>query len=209
MKKPLQVEHPITEWITGLDLVREQILVARGAPLSFDKVERRGHAIECRLYAEDPARGFLPATGTVRYLAEPSGAGVRWDGGVARGSVVGIDYDPLLAKISTFGATREEARARMLTALRETVLLGVVTNRDHLRAVIAHPAFAAGATHTGFLDEHLSDWRAGGGDGRDLAALAAALALRAPRPAPSGVANAESAPSLWGTLGPWRVGAPA
>jgi acetyl/propionyl-CoA carboxylase alpha subunit len=154
MNTRLQVEHPVTEAVTGLDLVREQILVAGGAPLGFAAVETRGHAIECRLYSEDPAHGFLPATGTIHVLAEPSGAWVRFDSGVAVGSRVGVDYDPLLAKLSVYGATREEARTRMLAALRETVLLGVVTNRDYLAAVLAHPAFAAGSTYTEFLAEH-------------------------------------------------------
>jgi acetyl/propionyl-CoA carboxylase alpha subunit len=206
MNTRLQVEHPITEWTTGLDLVHEQISVARGAPLSFAAVAPQGHAIECRLYAEDPAHQFLPATGTVRVLVTPSGPGVRFDGGIACGTVIGIDYDPLLAKISTWGKTREEARTRMLTALDETVILGVVTNRDYLRAVLAHPAFADGATHTEFLGEHLPAWQPSSGPHRDVAALAAALAFTgAPDPDGAAVAGARS-PAPWETLGAWRPG---
>jgi acetyl/propionyl-CoA carboxylase alpha subunit len=208
MNTRLQVEHPVTEWTTGLDLVREQILVARGAPLSFETVTPRGHALECRLYSEDPAHQFLPAAGTVRVLVEPAGPGVRFDGGIAAGSVVGVEYDPLLAKISTWGATREEARERMLAALRETVVLGVVTNRDYLRAVLAHPAFVAGATHTQFLAEHLRDWRPQPGPQRDVAAVLAAVALAAPSAAANGGAPTATAPTLWESLGPWRAGAP-
>jgi acetyl-CoA carboxylase biotin carboxylase subunit len=204
MNTRLQVEHAVTEWTTGLDLVREQILVARGEPLSFAAITPRGHALECRLYSEDPARQFLPATGTVHVLTEPAGPGVRFDGGIARGSVVGVEYDPLLAKISTWGATREEARTRMLAALRETVLLGVVTNRDYLRAVLAHPAFVAGATHTEFLAEHFADWRSRSAPERDLAALVAALALTSP--SGDGAAAPGAAPSPFATLGPWRAG---
>ena len=210
MNTRLQVEHPVTEWTTGVDLVREQILVARGAPLSFATVTPRGHALECRLYAEDPARQFLPATGTVHVLVEPAGAGVRFDGGIARGSVVGVEYDPMLAKISTWGATREEARTRMLAALRETVLLGVVTNRDYLRAVLAHPAFVAGATHTEFLAAHFADWRPGPGAERARVAIAAALALTS-----RAVGDSESdgarraAASPFATLGGWRSGGTA
>jgi acetyl-CoA carboxylase biotin carboxylase subunit len=206
MNTRLQVEHPITEWITGLDLVRAQILVARGEPLGFDAVPTRGHAIECRLYSEDPAHGFLPATGTVHAFAEPSGAWVRFDSGIAVGSKVGVEYDPLLAKISTFGASREEARTRMLAALRETVLLGVVTNRDYLMDVLAHPAFAAGATHTEFLAEHFPSWSPRAGRHRDVAAVLAALALSGPRRAADDAASAAVAPGPWETLGPWRIG---
>ncbi len=207
MNTRLQVEHPITEWITGLDLVREQILVARGEPLSFESATPRGHALECRLYSEDPARNFLPATGTIRALTAPAGPGIRFDSGIAPGSVIGVDYDPMLAKISTWGATREEARRRMLAALRETIVLGVVTNRDYLREILAHPAFIAGATHTEFLTEHLPGWRPATRDGRDLAAVAAALALAAPPPATAdGDPRQTTTPSPFVTLGGWRTG---
>ncbi len=205
MNTRLQVEHPVTEWTTGIDLVREQILVARGEPLSFATVAPRGHALECRLYAEDPARQFLPATGTVHALVEPAGAGVRFDGGIARGSVVGVEYDPMLAKISTWGATREEARTRMLAALRETVLLGIVTNRDYLRAVLAHPAFVAGATHTEFLAEHFPDWRPQHPTPeRHRVAIAAALALTTR--AVGDAADRPAAATPFTTLGAWRGG---
>ena len=207
MNTRLQVEHPITEWVTGIDLVREQLLVAGGAPLACAGAVARGHAIECRLYSEDPARQFFPATGTVRLLEEPAGPWVRFDSGIAAGSVVGVDYDPLLAKISTWGATRAEACARMRAALDATVVLGVVTNRDFLRAVVAHPAFAAGDTHTEFVEEHLATWRAPAGPDRPAAALVAALASRrAPRPGP-GEAARPAEP--WQTLGPWRPGGTA
>jgi acetyl-CoA carboxylase biotin carboxylase subunit len=206
MNTRLQVEHPITEWITGLDLVRAQILVARGEPLGFDAVPTRGHAIECRLYSEDPAHGFLPATGTVHALGEPSGAWVRFDSGIAVGSKVGVEYDPLLAKISTFGATREEARTRMLAALRETVLLGVVTNRDYLLDVLAHPAFAAGATHTEFLAEHFPKWTPPSGRHADVAAVLAALALSGPASRAANVDGSATEPTPWETLGGWRIG---
>jgi acetyl-CoA carboxylase biotin carboxylase subunit len=205
MNTRLQVEHPVTEWVTGLDLVREQILVARGEPLSFDTITLRGHALECRLYSEDPERNFLPATGTVHTLTDPAGPYVRFDSGIARGSVVGIEYDPLLAKISTWGATREDARARMLEALRETVLLGVVTNRDYLRAVLAQTAFVAGDTHTEFLAEHLAGWRPARGRERDLAAIAAALALTGAS-APGATEMHGPAPTPFATLGSWRAG---
>ncbi len=207
MNTRLQVEHPITEWVTGMDLVREQIRIAEGRPLSCAEITPRGHAMECRLYSEDPARQFLPATGTVRQLAEPTGPWIRFDSGIARGSRVGVEYDPMLAKISAWGATREEARTRLLAALRETVVLGVTTNRDYLLEVLAHPAFVAGATHTEFLAMHLPEWRRPRGRRRDLAALAAAVALSAPRTtrAAEGAPPAPP-PELWQALGPWRTG---
>jgi acetyl-CoA carboxylase biotin carboxylase subunit len=217
MNTRLQVEHPITEWTTGLDLVREQIEVARGAPLSCGGVRPRGHAIECRLYSEDPLRQFLPATGVIAALTEPAGPGVRFDAGIAPGTVVGLEYDPLLAKVSTWGATREEARARMIGALRETVLLGVTSNRDFLLAVLAHPAFIAGDTHTDFIPEHLTGWRPAPGRHRELAAVVAALALGAPpaaghagsHAAGARTTNGTGAASVWQTLGAWRPGASA
>ena len=207
MNTRLQVEHPVTEWITGLDLVREQILVARGERLSFQDLTPRGHAIECRLYSEDPAHGFLPATGTVHVLGEPSGAWVRFDSGITAGSRIGVEYDPLLAKLSTFGATRDEARTRMLAALRETVLLGVTTNRDYLAAVLAHPAFASGATHTEFLAEHFAGWTPPAGRHADVAAALAALALAGPAARRDDGASAAALPTPWESLGPWRPGA--
>jgi acetyl-CoA carboxylase biotin carboxylase subunit len=211
MNTRLQVEHPVTEWVTGLDLVREQIRVARGEPLSFGEVTPRGHAIECRLYSEDPARQFFPATGTVRVLDEPSGPWVRFDGGITVGTVVGVDYDPLLAKLSTWGATREEARLRMRAALDATVLLGVVTNRDFLRAAVAHPAFAAGDTHTEFIQQYLGDWHAPAGTHRRAAALAAVLARNTASRAlaAAGGDGRPAAPSVWESLGPWRPGGAA
>jgi 3-methylcrotonyl-CoA carboxylase alpha subunit len=157
MNTRLQVEHPVTEAITGLDLVRLQIEIAAGQPLPFDQeaVGARGHALECRLYAEDPTRDDLPSAGRILHLAAPEGPGVRFDGGVATGSDVPVHYDPLLAKLVTWGASREESIQRMRDVLRQTVVLGVATNLPRLRAIVSHPAFARGELHTGFIDEHV------------------------------------------------------
>ena len=153
----LQVEHPVTEAITGLDLVRLQIEIAGGARLPFgqDDLGIDGHAIEARLYAEDPANDFLPATGTVALWERPDLPGVRWDAGVEAGTVVGVHYDPLLAKVIAHGATRGAARARLVEALRRLGVAGVRTNREFLIAALEHPRFVEGATDTGFVERFL------------------------------------------------------
>ncbi len=153
----LQVEHPVTEAVTGLDLVRWQIQLARGEPLPLaqEEIELCGHAIEARLYAEDPANDFLPATGRIALWEPPELAGVRVDSGVAAGSEVGIHYDPLLAKVIAAGESRSEATQRLVGALRGLGVGGVTTNRDFLIAVLEHPAFAAGELDTHFVERHL------------------------------------------------------
>jgi acetyl-CoA carboxylase biotin carboxylase subunit len=152
----LQVEHAVTEMITGRDLVRAQILVASGEPLPFSQedVERSGHAIECRVYAEDASAGFLPSTGTIAYYEPPSGPNVRVDSGVEAGGEVTVFYDPMLAKLIVWDRDRARATAKMADALGRFAVLGVTTNIEFLRDVIDHPAFRAGDIHTHFLDEH-------------------------------------------------------
>ena len=156
MNTRLQVEHPVTEMVTGLDLVAWQIRIAAGEPLSFsqDTIGLRGHAIEARLYAEDPSAGFLPQSGRVLAWRPPAGEGVRTDHGLAAGQDIGSHYDPLIAKIAAFGETREVARRRLIAALEDTVLLGPPSNRSFLVAALEHEAFAAGRATTGFIDRH-------------------------------------------------------
>jgi len=153
----LQVEHPVTEAITGLDLVELQLRVADGEalPAGLDALTIDGHAIEARLYAEDPSNDFLPATGRLALWEPPAVTGVRWDSGVESGSEVGVHYDPLLAKVIAHGRTRDEAAARLAAALRGLAVGGVVTNRDFLVAVLDHAAFRAGTIDTHFIDRHL------------------------------------------------------
>jgi acetyl/propionyl-CoA carboxylase alpha subunit len=155
MNTRLQVEHPVTEEITGLDLVRWQLLVAQGEPLPLaqDEIEPHGHAIEVRLYAEDPANGYLPNTGLLERF-DLADERLRVDTGVREGDEVTAFYDPMLAKVIAHGATRDEAAARLAAGLRAAQVHGVVTNRDSLVAVLEHPDFLAGATTTSFLDEH-------------------------------------------------------
>ena len=152
----LQVEHPVTEMVTGLDLVKEQIRVAAGLPLSFrqEDVSLRGNAIECRIIAEDPARNFMPAPGTIRDVQVPSGPGIRYDGGTYAGYTVPIHYDPLLSKLIAWGSTRREAIDRMARALDEYRIDGIETSITFHRKVMKHPAFLAGELSTAFLSEH-------------------------------------------------------
>ena len=206
MNTRVQVEHPITEWVTGIDIVAAQLRVAAGAPLGFGQadVRARGHAIEARLYAEDPAAGFFPSAGPILALREPTGPGVRVDSGIAAGGVVPVEYDPLLGKISAWGEGRAMAIARLSAALRDTAVLGPTTNLAFLQDVLAHPAFRRAETHTGFLAEHFATWQPGGDEA--VAALAAALALARPA-TPTGEARGRAAaPTPWETLGAWRLG---
>jgi acetyl/propionyl-CoA carboxylase alpha subunit len=176
----LQVEHPVTECLTGLDLVEEQIRVAQGEPLrtSQEAVRFDGAAVEIRLYAEDPSAGFLPQSGKVVDWDLPPVEGLRVDSGVEAGSEVGIHYDPMLAKIITSGETRDLALQRMRYALRSLSVQGLTTNREFLLRVLDHPAFIAGEIDTHFIDRHLSDGLVDGPAETDArrAAIVAALA---------------------------------
>jgi acetyl-CoA carboxylase biotin carboxylase subunit len=159
MNTRLQVEHPVTEAVTGVDLVRAQLHVAAGGALPWRQADlvQRGHAVECRVYAEDPAAGFLPQAGPLLVYHEPAGPGVRVDSGVEQGADVPVQYDPMLAKLITSGEHRAAAIARASAALRRFAVLGVRTNIPFLIRVLEHPAFAAGDIHTGFIDAHLDE----------------------------------------------------
>jgi geranyl-CoA carboxylase alpha subunit len=176
MNTRLQVEHPVTELVTGLDLVAWQIKVAEGEslPLTQAEITFSGHAIEARLYAENPANDFLPVTGQVALWQPPAGEGVRVDHGLQTGDEVSIYYDPLLAKVIVYGADRKTAVRRLRRALNQTGLLGLITNLPFLRQVVGYPAFLAGELHTGFLADHFPDWQPPVGD-KMLPLLAAAL----------------------------------
>ena len=152
----LQVEHPITEWVCGLDLVHWQLAIAQGEPLSLQQSEltQEGHAIECRLYAEDPQQNFQPATGSVLLWKKPESDYLRVDSGIQTGSIVGIDYDPMLAKIIAYGNTRRQALQRMRKALSDTVLLGVACNLEYLQQIFAQTDFLQGNFDTCFVATH-------------------------------------------------------
>ena len=159
MNTRLQVEHPVTEAVLGIDLVLEQLRIAAGCGLSFSQSELRptGHAIECRICAEQPEREFRPATGRIGILRLPEGERVRFDGGIREGQPVTAAFDSMLGKLIAWGPTRAEAAATLERALRETVVLGVPTNVDYLARIMRHPEFLAGRLHTGFLAGHASD----------------------------------------------------
>ncbi|MDH5294593.1 MAG: ATP-grasp domain-containing protein, partial [Acidimicrobiia bacterium] len=156
MNTRLQVEHPVTELITGLDLVRLQLLVAQGAPLPSEALSPTitGHAIEVRLYAEDAANSFLPVTGTIHRFRFPEMTGLRVDSGVEDGSEISVHYDPMLAKVIVWAPTRVEAAATLASALSRAEIQGSITNRNLLANVLRHPEFVAGATDTHFLERH-------------------------------------------------------
>lgn len=178
MNTRIQVEHPITEMITGLDIVEQQIRVAEGAHLGFaqQEVQLNGHAIECRLCAEDAARDFMPATGPLAMFRAPDMEGFRLDSGVQEGDVIGASFDSMLAKLIVHGATRDEAIARMRNALQDTVVLGVTTNAGYLERVLAHSHFVSGETTTHFLEKFKGDLQAPVPSADEMAvAVAAAL----------------------------------
>ncbi len=178
MNTRLQVEHPITEEVTGIDLVKAQIRIAAGEPLPWrqEQLGQRGHAIEARIYAEDPAHNFLPSIGKVLRAVEPAGPGVRVDAGVTTGDEVSIYYDPMIAKLICRGENRIDAVRRLDWALSHYTILGITTNIPFLRAVVQHPAFVAGDLSTDFIERHLAGWSPAAAPVPDEALIAAALA---------------------------------
>jgi propionyl-CoA carboxylase alpha chain/3-methylcrotonyl-CoA carboxylase alpha subunit/acetyl-CoA/propionyl-CoA carboxylase biotin carboxyl carrier protein len=182
MNTRLQVEHPVTEMVTGLDLVELQVRVAQGEALPFnqDQIQAKGHAIELRLYAEDPENDFLPATGPLLAYRMPTGEAVRVENGFAEGMTVSSAFDPMLAKLIVHGRDRDQAIERGLKALKDTLVLGVTTNADYLARILSHPAYIAGQLHTGFIPQHTEDLRSPtlSEEERNLLLAAAALSNR-------------------------------
>ena len=198
MNTRLQVEHPVTELVTGIDIVEWQLRIATGQPLDLTQsdIVTTGHAIEARLYAENPSRGFLPATGTAIVVVEPSGDGIRVDSALVEGLAIGSQYDPMLGKIIAWGADRDQALARLDAALAETTVLGVHTNLEFLRALLADPGVKAGRLDTGLIERMLDGIRFRGVD--NVALVAAAVHLHAERWKPG---------SPWQQPSGWRIGA--
>lgn len=209
----LQVEHPITELVVGVDLVRQQILIASGAKLSLrqEELRQRGHAIECRIYAEDPKTNFLPSSGRIALLREPKGPGVRFDSGIFEGWEVPVHYDPILAKLIVWAEDREAARRRMAAALEGCIILGIHTTAGFLKDVVNHPEFRAGRTTTSFIGKYFPSWGAGEEEEerRRLALAAAAFdALTCPAGPPGALTRGtkKERATPWTTLGRWRAG---
>jgi acetyl/propionyl-CoA carboxylase alpha subunit len=214
MNTRIQVEHPITEFTTGVDLVKRQIRIARGDPLDIQQKDliQRGHAIECRIYAEDAAHGFIPSSGKIRFLKEPFGPGIRNDSGIFNGYEVTTYYDPILAKLVSWDETRDGARRKMITALENYVILGIKTPTLFLRDLLAHPAFIEGKTNTDFIERHMSgwseeQWMPEDGDPPDEVLAAAALIQTLKKPvSDSPTKGRMGVPTPWHTLGPWQIG---
>ncbi|MFE5243353.1 MULTISPECIES: ATP-binding protein [unclassified Streptomyces] len=198
MNTRLQVEHPVTELVTGLDLVEWQLRVASGdrLPCAQAGIALTGHAVEARVCAEDPARGFLPSGGTVLALHEPQGGGVRTDSGLSEGVPVGSTYDPMLSKVIAYGPDRATALRRLRAALADTVVLGVPTNAGFLRRLLAHPAVAAGELDTGLVERE-ADGLVPDGVPEEVYAAAALLRQPPPRPSAAGWVDPFSVPSGW------------
>jgi acetyl/propionyl-CoA carboxylase alpha subunit len=203
MNTRLQVEHPVTEQVVDVDIVRAQIEVASGSALPWKQkdLQQRGHAIEVRVYAEDPDDRFLPQSGTIALYKEPGGPGVRVDAGVTDGSEISVRFDPMLAKLICYAESRDAAIDRMDRALREYVILGTTTNLGFLRRVIAHPAFRDGKVSTRFLGDHADSLRVEVPE--VIPAIAAALAT-SPK-TPSSTDNRQ-ATTIWDSTGNWGRG---
>ena len=203
----LQVEHPITEVTTGLDLVRCQLEIAAGQALTFrqEEIQPRGWAIECRIYAEDPEAQFLPSPGKILTLREPSGPGIRLDSGIRAGFEVPMEYDPILSKLIVYAENREAARQRMIRALENCVILGISTTIPFLLEVFKSAEFREGRTRTDFIDRHFEGWKPDRGKA-DLARIAFAAHDRCRVRTPTGEkASAPDRLSPWQTLGEWRL----
>ena len=208
MNTRLQVEHPVTEAVAGVDLVQAQFIVAAGQPLPWtqDALVQRGHAVECRVYAEDPRADFLPQAGPLLVYREPSGPGIRVDSGVVEGDVVGVNYDPMLAKLIACAPSRDAALARARAALRAFPILGIRSNLPFLLRLLEHPDVARGAVHTGFIEQHSTSLMADTPVPVEAIA-AAALAGASTRTAAAPVTGDPSAVSAeadpWVTLRGW------
>ncbi|MGH1366232.1 MAG: acetyl-CoA carboxylase biotin carboxylase subunit [Calditrichia bacterium] len=203
----IQVEHPVTEMVTGIDLVKQQIRVARGEKLAFKQsdITQRGHSIECRIYAENAETNFLPSIGKLQLVKEPAGPGIRVDSGVRTGMDVTHFYDPILSKLIVWDETREAAISRLTLALSDYVILGVETPLAFLKELINHPAFVSGDLHTGFLPEHFADWKNEPAEPEKVLALLAAAAFASKGKTAVRAEGDREDPTPWQSLGDWQM----
>ncbi len=211
MNTRIQVEHPITELTTGVDLVCEQLKIAAGEKLSFsqDQLSQRGHAIECRIYAEDPENDFLPSPGKIVAMREPTGPGVRVDSGIYEGFDVPVHYDPILSKLIVYGENRDMSIRKMKLALSDYKILGIGTTLSFLYELISHPEFLAGNTHTKFIDEHFDGWQKKNDKYSTVALLATAIEefeRKMVRSYSLGSGASNIKPTPWQIVGHWRIG---
>ncbi|MCK5038904.1 MAG: acetyl-CoA carboxylase biotin carboxylase subunit, partial [Thermoplasmata archaeon] len=209
MNTRLQVEHAITEMTTGIDIVKWQLRIASGEPLTLeqDDIHQRGHAIECRIYAEDPEQGFMPSTGKLKAVDIPQGINIRHDTGVKEGAEITPHYDPMLAKLIVTGERREDAIRKMEWALSNYITLGVTTNVPFLRAIITHEAFAKGDIDTHFIDTHFKDWMMVADLPFEVLIAAALDDMKHSGMVEEGGQSdeAQDAHSPWKSAGPWRI----
>ncbi len=207
MNTRIQVEHPITEMTTGADLVVEQIRIAAGEKISdyLMKPAQRGHAIECRIYAEDGENNFLPSSGKILFYEEPAGPGVRVDSGITEGSEIGVEYDPILAKLIVHASNRELAITKMVRALKNYKILGIKTSRKFMIDVLMHPEFKAGKTYTNFIDEHMSERTVDKVPALELGAAATSVAMLQ-KPQQAATVSGRDEISPWQSIGSWEIG---
>jgi len=203
----IQVEHPVTELVTGIDLVKQQIRIASGEELPFRQADlrQRGHAMECRIYAEDPENNFFPSIGKLLFVKEPQGPGIRCDSGIYSGLEITHHYDPILSKLIAWSESRPETLQKMAAALSGYVIMGVKTPIPFLRDLLAHPRFVSGDIHTGFINRHFADWKpTPSGQFLNVALVAAAYAGMNRQPASASTVQKEP-PTPWQTLGEWSL----
>ena len=202
----LQVEHPVTEMVTGVDLVRLQLEIAAGNPLPFKQegITRKGHSMECRIYAEDPESGFFPSPGSILIHREPSGPGIRNDCGIYQGFEVPMEYDPILSKLIVWAEDREKARRRMIRALESYAILGVRTTIPFLIDLLASEKFKNGEIHTGFIEEVFPNWTMGTEDS-ELARIAYVVDELNPTGKQQSSSESAGIPTPWETLGEWKL----
>lgn len=205
----IQVEHPITELVVGVDLVKAQIRLAAGERmfLKQDELKQRGHAIECRIYAEDPENNFLPCSGKILFMKEPAGPGIRHDCGIYSGCEVSVYYDPILSKLIVWAEDRPTAIRRMLAALSDLTILGIKTVNRFLKDVISHPDFVEGKTTTDFIPKNFADWK-DKTDGKKYLkqALVAAAIISQNKFTSKGQTVEKQIYSPWQSLGKWEIG---
>ncbi len=202
----IQVEHPVTEWITGVDLVKQQIRIASGEALPFQQQDlvQRGHAIECRIYAEDPENNFLPSIGKLLWVQEPVGPGIRVDSSIYTGMEVTHYYDPILSKVIVWDESRNGAINKMIDALKQYVILGVRTPIPFLIELLNHPKFRSGELNTHFIEEHFANWKLNlSPEEQAIAVMAAQQIQRLSRNTPTSTTQPSSNP--WQTIGHWEL----